>query len=383
VPLWGDADPNTTIPNFICGDDAYAVNVKSESPSALVVGAGIIGLTSAFRLARSGYSVTLFDPTPARGATWAAAGMLAPSAETSPGEESNYALQRGAVSMWHDLSDELFALTGSRVNIHETGTLLVGWDLSDCRLVSQAARVASNFGAVCHDVSRKESPEFFTLLSARITQGLFMPDDAWVDPDQAVDILLRALEVLNVHVVTERVHRVSGDKLGVQATTSTGIFNASKGILATGALSVPGGVVTSGDNVVRPVHGVTLRVDGVDRSSLPTVRAFVRGRNFYMVSRPGGYCVLGATAEERSDLSVQVGELQRLLRDALDIVPSLESATVVENRFGLRPASEDLQPFFEILPLGGWAWSSGHYRHGVTLAPLAAQWALDFVEGAA
>ncbi len=210
-----------------------------------------------------------------------------------------------------------------------------------------------------------------------------MPDDAWVDPDQAVDILLRALEVLDVHVVTEVVQSVSADAAGVQAKTATGSFSASKGILATGALNVPGGAVTSGVHVVRPVHGVTMRVNGVDRSSLPTVRAFVRGRNFYMVSRPGGYCVLGATAEERSDLSVQVGELQRLLRDALDIVPSLETATVLENRFGLRPASDDLRPFFEALPLGGWAWSSGHYRHGVTLAPLAAQWALNFVEGPA
>jgi glycine/D-amino acid oxidase-like deaminating enzyme len=309
--------------------------------------------------------------------------MLAPSAETSPGEESNYALQSGAVSMWHGLSDELFALTGSRVSIHETGTLLVGWDASDRRLVDQAAHVASSFGATCHEVDRDSSPEFFAALSARITRGLFMPDDAWVDPDQAVDILLAALSTLNVQVVAQEVLSVSSDAAGVCATTATGTFRASKGILATGALDVPGGAVTSGAHVVRPVHGVTMRVIGVDRSSLPTVRAYVRGRNFYMVSRPGGYCVLGATAEERSDLSVQVGELQRLLRDALDIVPSLETATVVENRFGLRPASDDLRPFFEVLPLNGWAWSSGHYRHGVTLAPLAAQWALDFVKGAA
>jgi len=106
VPLWGDADP-THYTKFILSYGAYAGDVKSESSTALVVGAGIIGLTSAFRLARSGYAVTIFDPTPARGATWAAAGMLAPSAEISPGEESNYALQSGAVSMWHDLSDEL------------------------------------------------------------------------------------------------------------------------------------------------------------------------------------------------------------------------------------------------------------------------------------
>jgi glycine oxidase len=125
---------------------------------------------------------------------------------------------------------------------------------------------------------------------------------------------------------------------------------------------------------------VTARVQGVDRANLPTIRAFVRGRMFYMVSRPGGYCVLGATAEERREPTVQVGELQRLLRDALDIVPELETASIVESRIGLRPASPDLRPFFEVIQTPGWAWSSGHYRHGVTLAPIAASQALTFAE---
>jgi len=97
----------------------------------------------------------------------------------------------------------------------------VGWDASDRRLVDQAAHVASSFGASCQEVDRDGSPEFFTALSARITQGLYMPDDAWVDPDQAVDILLRALEVLDVTVVTEKVQLVSGDAAGVQAITAT------------------------------------------------------------------------------------------------------------------------------------------------------------------
>jgi glycine oxidase len=89
---------------------------------------------------------------------------------------------------------------------------------------------------------------------------------------------------------------------------------------------------------------------------------------------------LGASADERADAVLEVGELQRLLRDGLDVVPELETAKVLETRIGLRPASPNLEPFFERLALEGWAWSSGHYRSGVTLAPLAALEALDFVE---
>ena len=131
---------------------------------------------------------------------------------------------------------------------------------------------------------------------------------------------------------------------------------------------------------MRPVHGVTLRVRGLDRSAAPMVRAFVRGRPFYLVSRPGGYCVLGASSEERADVEVQAGELHQMLRDALDLVPELETAAVLETRVGLRPASADGRPFLERLEPKGWGWLTGYYRHGVTLAPLAADAALAFVE---
>jgi glycine/D-amino acid oxidase-like deaminating enzyme len=145
---------------------------------------------------------------------------------------------------------------------------------------------------------------------------------------------------------------------------------------------LPSGAVASGEHAVRPIHGITVRVRGIDRSTQPMIRSFVRGATFYMVSRPGGYNVLGASSEERLESGAQVGEVQRLLRDALDVVPALETAVILETREGNRPASDDLRPFFEVLDGGRWAWSSGHFRHGVTLAPLAANEALRFVESA-
>ncbi len=347
------------------------------------MGGGIIGLTSAFRLARAGHGVTLVDPAVAQGATRAAAGMLAPSAEIAPGEESNYRLQRGALEAWKRLGDELAVVTGGHLDIHETGTLVVGWDASDRRLIEQFAGVAESFDAPFERVTRSTSPELFEGVSDRIHDGLVMADDAWLDPDQAVSMLRRALDELGVTIVSESVLRIDADASGVVGETANARLGASSGILATGSAALPLGALPTGEHTVRPVRGVTARVQGIDRSSLPVVRAFVRGRAFYMVSRPGGYCVLGATSDERSELAVEVGELQRLLRDALDIVPSLETASVLETRCGLRPASDDLRPFFEQLQPTGWAWSSGHYRHGVTLAPLAALDALTFVERSA
>ena len=347
---------------------------------ALVVGGGVIGLTSAFQLARRGWLVTLFDPTLGRGATWAAAGMIAPIAEIGPGEESNYELQSGALEAWRTFATELREVTKKELSICETGTLLLGWDGSDRRLVDQFALIAADLGVALRPVSRLEQPSLFDGVSDRIAEGLLVDGDAWLDPDQVVAYVSEANAQLGVTIVSDSVVSVCGDGRHVEAVTAHDSFEGDVGIIATGAGALPKGATPSGNHVVRPIHGITVRVRGIDRSTQPMIRSFVRGNTFYMVSRPGGYDVLGASSEERLEPGAQVGEVQRLLRDALDVVPALETAVVLETREGNRPASDDLRPFFEVLVDGRWAWSSGHFRHGVTLAPIAAREALRFAE---
>jgi glycine oxidase len=359
---------------------SYAGTVSTTQKSTVVVGGGIVGLTSAWRLAKHGYRVTLLDPAIGHGATWAAAGMIAPNAEISPGERANFELQRRALSSWQELSRELETVLGRGVDISVTGTLMTGWDAADRRWVEQFALVAHDFGVTSEVVRRDTHPDYFVGLSDRINSGLLLEGDAWIDPDQAVDLLRQGLDQLGVEVLAERVLAIEGDRAGVRIGLESGSIGADAGILATGAYGLPEGATPTGQHFVRPVRGMTVRIDGIDRSNAPTLRCMVRGRPFYMVSRPGGYCVIGASSEERSGPLVEVGELQRLLRDALDVVPELETCALYETRVGLRPASPNLEPFFEEWTQRRWAWSSGHFRHGVTLAPLSAASSLDFVE---
>ncbi len=345
-----------------------------------MVGGGVIGLTSAFLLARDGYGVTLFDPSPGHGATWAAAGMLAPSAEVAPGEEGNYQIQREAREAWRVLARDLQEVAGDVVDLHDSGSLLVGYDAGDRRLLDQYERVAASFGVDVERVDRAGEPSRFAGVSGRVDEGLLVRGDSWLDPDQVVRVVTRANDLLGVELVRETVTSATVAGEHVEVTTRDTAYRADVGILATGSSGLPPGVVDLATQAVRPVRGMTVRVQGLDRSDQPMVRAFVRGRTCYMVSRPGGYCVLGASSDEKRDLVVEMGDLQRLLRDALDVFPALEGAGVLETRQGLRPASADLAPFFETIETR-WAWSSGHYRHGVTLAPLAAERARQFAAG--
>jgi len=348
------------------------------SKSSIVVGGGIIGLLSAYRLAQAGFSVDLFDPHLAKGATFAAAGMLAPGGEITSGEQSQYSVQMRSTPAWQLLSSEIESLCGEKIQIHQVGTLLVGWDNADKRLVQQHLELATEFQARVSSVDRDSNPTMFENISPRINEGILLQDDAWLDPDQAITALLRALEKLQVNLRSDFVEEVVPSSNGVQVRTASGSHQASTGIIATGSSTLPSGILTSGENSLRPVRGMTVRMQGFDRSTEPMVRAFVRGRKIYLVSRPGGYNVVGASSDESGNAVVEAGELLRLLRDALEVFPALETAEIVETRIGLRPAAPNHEPFFEELKTPNWAWSSGHYRHGITLAPLAAQQALEF-----
>ncbi len=321
----------------------------------------------------------MFDPAPGQGATWAAAGMIAPEGEIAPGEFENYRRQRDAVVSWRSLSEELFEVTGQLITIVQTGTLFVGLDNGDRQLVDHVAHVATEFGVDALRVSRETHESFFQAVTPRIRDGLHFGGDGWINPDEALRVLSLANETLGVQVIRETVTFASVEGQHVVAVTDSGSFKGDVGVLATGSQPLPDGVARRASHAVRPVRGMTVRIEGLDRSAQPTLRAFVRGRSWYLVSRPRGYCVIGASSDEQGALGVELGEAQRIMRDSLDVVPSLETATLVEIREGLRPASKDVEPFFEVIN-ARWAWMSGHYRHGVTLAPTSSRDAAVFAK---
>ncbi len=102
-----------------------------RSTDVVIVGGGVIGLATAWRAAASGRQVTLVDPEPGHGATWAAAGMLAPVGEANFGEDRLSALLVEAAGAWPRFAGELEAAAGATIGYRPDGTLLVAVDPSD------------------------------------------------------------------------------------------------------------------------------------------------------------------------------------------------------------------------------------------------------------
>ena len=97
-----------------------------------VIGAGVIGLSIAWRLAQRAARVTVFERDAAgQGASHAAAGMLAASAEVEPGEEPLFALNRASKALWPDFAAELEAASGQSVDLRREGTLIVALTADD------------------------------------------------------------------------------------------------------------------------------------------------------------------------------------------------------------------------------------------------------------
>ncbi len=120
--------------------------MTGKAGDVIVVGGGIIGLASAWRLSLAGARVTLFDPAPGSGATRAAAGMLAPVTEAHYGEEELLRLNLESMAAWPAFASELEQQSGLEVGYDRSGTLAVGYDPSDKAALDELWRFQQKLG---------------------------------------------------------------------------------------------------------------------------------------------------------------------------------------------------------------------------------------------
>lgn len=133
---------------------------------------------------------------------------------------------------------------------------------------------------------------------------------------------------------------------------------------------------------IRPLKGQVLRLMASPGALAHTVRGTVRGRDVYVVPRPGGEVVVGATTEDvGEDLRVTAGAMHDLLHDAIELVPELAEATFRESTARLRPATADNLPLVGATCVDGLVLASGHGRDGILLAPLTAELVSAHVDG--
>ena len=100
-----------------------------QSHDVVVVGAGVIGLACAWRIAKAGMSVAVLDRAgPGAGSSGVAAGMLAPATEADFGGEELLALNLLSAQRWPAFAAELAERSGRRFGYEAGGALSVAVD---------------------------------------------------------------------------------------------------------------------------------------------------------------------------------------------------------------------------------------------------------------
>ena len=347
----------------------------TDKPDVVIIGAGVIGLGIAWRLAQRGAAVTVFDRAAAgSGASHAAAGMLAACAEAEPGEEALVALGRASQAMWPEFAAELEEATGVAVDLRQDGTLVVALTADDqARLRHQLAFQQSlglPLGWISALEARRREPHL-----AGIAGAVFSPEDHQVDNRKLSQALRAAAAAAGVgireHCPVEHVLTSHGRAAGVRLADGSDVA-AAVVVLAAGAWSRGiAGIAPPLRPPVRPVKGQTLalRMD----PAAPLLSHVVWGPNVYMVPRRDGRLILGATVEEKGfDSTLTAGGVLALLEAAWRVVPAVEELPVDEMWVGHRPGSRDDAPILGVGPVDGVVYATGHHRNGILLAPVTA-----------
>ncbi len=240
-----------------------AVEPLPPRVDVVVVGAGVIGLSIGWRLARRGLSVAVVDAGPAGGGTSAAAtGMLAASAEHEPGGGPLLELARESLALWPALRRDVEADSGLSIDYRDEGTLIVAVGRDEVERLRFRHKMQRDAGLEARWLSGSAVLALESGLRPNIAGGILCPGDHQVDPRSTLQALRaaflgqggRLFEATQV----ERFEMEGGRTTGI--VTSAGICRAGTVVVASGAAIATGGLLPSGDpcagqTLERPVHG--------------------------------------------------------------------------------------------------------------------------------
>lgn len=343
----------------------------------VIIGAGIIGLSLAISLRKQGLRVLVVERgEPGREASSAAAGMLVGSGTDLPAALQPLAAE--SARMYPEFAHELEDESGLKVDLREQGTVLI----------SPTGDFPAGAETLSTEKLRKLEPELAQFESSASGSGgrgrpplqnqyraAYLPERS-VDPRALIAAAAKAARHrgvdissgIEVHALLISGHRVSG----VQTEKTS--YSAGIVVNCAGAWA---GCIAPQKFPVHPVKGQMVAVVGG-----PELKHVVRADEVYLVPRSDGRIVIGSTLEDAGyNKQTNVDTIQRLLRAAHELVPSLANAKVHDDWAGLRPGTPDHLPLLGRTSIPGYFVASGHYRDGILLAPITAQVMTELILG--
>ena len=328
----------------------------------LVIGGGIIGLATAIALSQKGANVTIVERDQCgRGATWAAAGMLAPEAEQLEGDLLEFGIR--SRDMYPQWIANLMRLSGQDCGYWCCGMI--------APVILECDRIA--ISAHPKYINLEESHKRQSGLGDSILGSLWLPEDGQVNNRKLTQALLTAARSLSIKILEgTTVYQIIRDRDRVtHLDTSSGKLQSDRYVLATGAwtrslLPLP----------IKPIKGQMLSVLDCDRK----LQRVIYASNCYIVPRQDGTIVIGATVEDNGFLQGNtVAGIAQLLNNAIAIYPAIADMQITETWWGFRPHAPNEVPLLGASDYENLILATGHYRNGILFAPITAKLITDFM----
>lgn len=340
----------------------------------IIIGAGILGASTAYHLAKMGADVLIIDRKDDGQATDAAAGIICPWLSQRR-NQAWYRLAKTGASFYAGLIEELTLEGETETGYAQVGALSIHHDLGKIEMMVERAHQrkedATEIGQITR-LNETETHELFPLLNEGY-QSVHISGAARVDGRALRDALIRSAQrngAVLLHgdaVLQHKSNRVTGVIVG------TDCYSADKIMVCAGAwanqLLQPLGI----DFQVRYQKAQIMHLEASESHDTGTWPVVMPPSDQYLLAFDHQKIVIGATHEnevEGYDTRVTAGGVQEILNKALEFAPALAKSTFQEVRVGFRPFTPDFLPVLGRIP--GWEGlitANGLGASGLTMGP--------------
>jgi glycine oxidase len=337
----------------------------SQHPDVFIIGGGVIGLTTAYFLARDGVSVEVVDKGDfGQEASWAGAGIVMGPGSAVGGRRAYDELRAQSAALHPTLSADLRERTGI-----DNGYLRCGGLEFINREPEGVLQKWRNQGIAFERLDQKKLHELEPALAPESNAAYHMPDVAQLRNPRHIKALLAACRSFGV-ALRACCPALGFEHHGQQVTainTDRGQLVAEKFLLTTGAWTDALSQQIGWRPGIRPIRGQIALLN----TEAPVFRRILLCGARYLVPRPDGRVLVGSTKEDVGfEKHTTARAIADLLAFACGLVPALADAPIERCWAGLRPGSPDGMPFLGQVPgFDNLFVAAGHFRSGLQNSP--------------
>ncbi len=359
-----------------------------ESADVVVIGAGVVGCSVAYYLAREGINVTLLEREAiGSGASAHATGSLSLlGAEFSPG--ASFQMARASYDEFPQLVTELESATGMDLLYQRRPSLRLALDDEEASMI-KGLMVWQQPHVKMRWIDEREVRSIEPRLSHDIIGAVYEDESAQLDSYRLNLALARGAELKGASILYREVTGLVADGPAISGVkTASGDIPCGAVVAAAGTWSRAFTSWLGFPVPVRPMKGERLLLNYPGEPLPVLISSPKRG---HMISRGDGFTSVGSTGgrdydqkelfwgEEFDRQPTETARLE-LLRRAIDVFPDLERAELVQQFAGSRPLSPDSKPIIGPVPgREGVLLATGHTTKGIHLGPVTGRIIADYI----